>query len=191
MYQHFLIKHVKRGDKIPAKVIDKFFSFFTVEKDRLNQELKSQIKTIKVKTINKFVNDKEYNFSEKLPSRLQLNNLFNPQDNSITESVCSLHKLIGHLFNAIILKEFDRTDKGTFIRFIYDQIDSYFNLFKCDGLAIFGKYKRYVLTGFIIHKFGFQLSKDIKELQREEPTNQMLREAVRYPIENPKNEKSK
>lgn len=47
------------------------------------------------------------------------------------------------------------------------------------------------LTGYISYKFGFHLSRDIKELQGEEPTNEMLKESVKYYAEKAKNKKSK
>lgn len=181
-YQTFLQKHIGQGNKIPARVLKKFFSYFEPEHEKIKKEIEERTGEIKQSTINKFCNDSEYNFSVQLP----MNVLFN--SNNVTKECC-IKDLIESAFVYVESNIIKVTEKNEFISIIYKSINDYFNYFTGDTEKIFSTYKRTVLTGYVVHKLGFHLSKEIVQLEGKEPPNQLLYQSVKYYIDKLKKER--
>lgn len=177
VYEEFINKHVELKNKIPARVIKKFFSFFGKKTNQnyvINQLKQKEINVfvldIKKQVLERFIHNDEYNFSVyKYSLQLMLDEIFN----SISESLLSLWDKI------------DRSKKKeVLIFFVYMAINNYFELCDSDLKISFGKYKKIALTGFIIYKFGFHLSQKItpNALKGKNPTNEQFYESIKYYI---------
>ena len=191
-YEKFLIKNLEKGNKIPARVLNKFFSLLTVEKDRLKHELQHQVDDIKALTIKRYCNDKDYAFDLQLPSSTWMTSIFvHNHKGKVLKSYCNLTGLIEYVFTGITDYFFENREKRKFIELVNSRICEYFKMFKCDEFEIFSSYKRQALAGYITYKFGFQLSKEIMKLEEDELSNEMLKESTKHYIPTPKKKKRK
>lgn len=177
-YQKFLTKHLKAGDKIPARVLNKFFSMFTVEENRLKQELKKRSEKVKKLTVERYTKDKDYIFSKKLPFSIQIR--FGNKKYPETKSICCLSDMLNRIFTDIENNMIQTYQKESLITLVNDSITDYFSLFKGNTKNLFSKYKRDAIIGFIVYKFGFHPSKETKDYEDQDPPNQVLHQAVKY-----------
>lgn len=176
-YQKFLIKHINLGDKIPARVLKKFCSMLTVEQSRIKQEFKKRADAVKEKTLERYLKDKEYIFNKKLPDAIQ----FSFGNNAVkTKSVCCLPDMLNSLFTKVDSNMMKSAEKDSLIDFLNTSITEYFNSFEGNTDKLFNKYKRDAVIGYIVYKFGFQLSKDTKDYEDQDPPNSLLYKAIAY-----------
>ncbi len=179
-YEEFIFRHMNNNDKIPTRVLKKFFSFFnrTVNPKYLDAEKQKEdtgilITKIKSETIDRFSNDSEYHFSEKTNNR------------------CSFDCFLKNIFNYLsenLTKIWNNTDynkrKDILIKEIYFKLNEYMDMCNPTTNKFYGKYKRGVITSYIVWKLGFHLSQKLtpKQLNGKQPTNQQLYESIKYHI---------
>lgn len=173
-YQKFLRRQIKLKNKIPARVLRKFFSLFTIPDIQVRRNLINRVSAVRRQTVDRYLNDKEYAFSKKL---LYARQFFG----SKTKSICCLNDLFKRIFDDIEKDLLKNNDKESIVKLINTSINEYFNSFEGATDKLFSKYKRDAIIGFIAYKLGFHLSKDIRELEKsEEPSNELLSQAIKY-----------
>lgn len=174
MYKKFLTKHLKCGDKIPARVLNKFFSMFTIEENRVKEEFKNRSEIIKQKTLNRYLTDKKYTFFIPMPDAIQ----FFGKEN--TERGCSLSDMVESVFEQIEKNLLETNYKETFVNLVNSAIDEYFTFYQIDKKKYLSTYKSNAITGFIAFNFGFHLSKETSEYKETYPSNELLHQAIKY-----------
>jgi hypothetical protein len=178
-YAKFISKHLKEGNKVPSRVLNKFFSLFTIEEHRMKEEFKKQVDIIKKQTLDRFLTDKKYSFSKMLPNQYHIIELFGPNRNNFGDIDCNLTDMLNHVF-LDIEKKLEIRQQSAFIQLLNSSINKYFSAFEGDTKDLLKSYSRNAIIGFIAYKFGFQLSNEIRESNDIEPTNEMLHQAIRY-----------
>lgn len=174
MYKKFITKNLSEGNKIPARVLGKFFSLFTIEENRIKQEFKMRSDIIKKQTFKRYSKDKEYAFFIPMPDAIQF------IGKSKKERGCSLSDMLENVFEQIERNITETYEKGSFINFINSAINEYFTFYKINKVKYLGIYKTNAITGFIVFKFGFHLSKEISEYRDTNPSNELLHQAIKY-----------
>ncbi len=173
-YEQFIRKCAKEGKSVPARVIKKFLSFFRAginqEYDSLSyqkKQLDGLLLQIKNNLCKRFECNKEYNFL-----------FFKAMVDVVFENLSE------HLFVLWNNTDYNKR-KEIVIQAVYNNINDYFT----EGIGVkydesFGKYKRCVLCAYIVFGLGFHLSQKItpKQLNGQEPSNQLLYESIKYYI---------
>lgn len=173
-YKKFLTKHLKNGDKIPARVLNKFFSLFTIEENRIKEEFKKRSDIIKQKTLERYLKDKEYLFFAPMPDAIQF------LSKKKSERGCSLSDMIESVFDQIEKNFFISNTKETFVKLVNSAINGYFTFYQIKKEKYLSTYKSNAITGFIVFKFGFHLSKETSEYKEIDPSNELLHQAIKY-----------
>ncbi len=145
-YQKFIIKHLKAGDRIPTRVLNKFFSFIKVESASVKEGFNERLSHLKAELLVKYL--KIYNF-EKISNS---HRTYQPK--------YSFNGLIDHIFSTISFEIYIEQDKKKILIHLFDIIESYFDSYQGNTLKLFRKYKRDVLIGEILFALGFDMLKN-------------------------------
>lgn len=173
-YKNYISDKIKKGEEIPIKILDKFFTFFTFPIEQQKVIFKEKLKNVKSELLNHF--SKEFGFKKKLNSI---------EYDSFTESFYKIEYTFSNLINYIFQKiSFDiyvlNNKKNSFIKHLHEIIESYFNRSR-NTKRFFRKYKRDVIIAYITFSLGFKISTDA-ELDRRAnviPTNSDLSGAIK------------
>ncbi len=183
-YSKFIDKHLKLGNKIPARVLIKFGSFFTNPNLAIKKESENKIQEIKTLVYNKFSAQKEYGFNKKLEPI----NLFIFENKKVdfkgkpNKVNCNFIELLNYVFRKGVELKFKKTtSKDGFIKFIYSEINNYFSQFKGDTLKLFSYRQRCIIAGYTAICFGYSLTNTAPV------TNEVIFQSTRHAI----NKKSK
>lgn len=168
-YKYFFDKHLAAGNKIPARVLHKFFSLFSLPIIEQEKIFEIQKESISAGIINQY--EKEYNFNKNLVCTRYIDN---------RKQECSFTGLINNMFCTLSFEIYVKRDKQTLLIHLFEIIESYFNNFKGDTEKLFSKYKRDVLIGYILFSFGYSISKELKKFSLENPPlNSDFSEAIK------------
>lgn len=166
--QELIYQCIANKKSIPYTIAKEYFGALRNKQSSDSYRINKEIHIVKHYVLEKYSG--EYNFVSKL--------------RTISESTafkCNFQNLITYLFGSFRPGSFQK-DRDYIIERSYEAINKFFDHFKGDTTKVFSNYKRIVLCGYIAYKLGFSLSKEINELEDEEPTNAMLNQAVKYRI---------
>ncbi len=104
---------------------------------------------------------------------------------------CDLNDMLEYIFSQIEFNMSETKEKELLLGLVYNSINNYFSQFTGKTDKLLSKYKRDSIIGFIVYKFGFQLSKEIREFNQEEPSNELLHQAIKYRTTTLQKKKSK
>ena len=179
-YQEFINKHIKNGNKIPSKVFLAYFSLLKVKESRIKAEKKELFASIKMKTIQRFSREKEFTFNERLPYLDTFIDPYQTNGKVLEERDCNFISLLDHIFALVLNDSIKFDEKKKTILLLNNYIQSYFSKFTVNPFSFLSRYLQDALIGYIMYSYGFILSKEIKLLKNEEPTNQMLHQTIKH-----------
>lgn len=153
-YLTFIIDHIEKGDKIPAKILKGYFSCFK-SKSATNRERKAFIESLVETTYTKF---KSFDFEKKHTGSFSFTS---PKSLPVTYSFKQMlyivyDKTIEHL------QKNKGIDKTPCIQFIYDIIQSYRKKLTEEHLSDFGDYKIGILCSYVAMQLKFEVSSSVK-----------------------------
>jgi hypothetical protein len=153
-YYSFLQEHIKRGDKIPARVLKRFIAIFE-EPALIHDDLISlQKKFLIAKTIHFFSKIDGYLFKKTIMVSHKDYNDIPVQKKDLYEKEYSFHDMIAQAYNMVSFQEVPKTlkEKRDFARKIYKHIDGYIS--KKFTKKKYTIYRRMVVTAYISAQFG-------------------------------------
>ncbi len=206
-FQDFFERHLSAGDKIPARVIKLLLKKVHIKTKRQIAELGQRFAELKGAVLKRYGKDEDYKFkftyeedersfdypsfelvSENGEKKRPKARAASAEPPKKVKRHMSFQKMIDGLFydmeiNATRFVEEIPYDqhRDALAKGIYDFISDYVGRSKNPP---FGKYKCYALTGYMIWKLGYPLTDKVKSsaLNGKEPSNEMLFEAIKYPL---------
>ena len=188
-YERFLKNHIKNGNKIPARVLKKYFSFFKLD-DRNEIEDKIRKENIEIisSKILKALSKKDYYFqgkntsqnSDKIIHDIPENNI--PLGDKLGYSLDSMLKwVISFILNNSNNKK--KWQKDDYIAHSYKKLIEYHcNILNKQHQRFISEYKLYVLSAHItVNTYGSKIT------NKGSPTNEDLYHSVRNAISKIKN----
>lgn len=166
MHEHFIKSKLKEGKNIPAKVLNSYFSLFSI-KNVIKEEIKSKSKEIKTKLIGRFSSDKHYKFK-------YLNYSFETMIDYVLDKISDGYENFIESTSRITA---DRKERLAYDIFILFYQYKHYNLSK-KYLVFMSNYKLYILTAFILNELGFGVND-----KKNTVTNSILFDKVKYTLD--------
>lgn len=184
-YEKFIKKQIESGNKIPARVVKKFLSFFSLyDREEIETNLRNEILNKRLKTILDSLDKKHYYFkgtrelkkNEDAISFIQIN-----QKITGNKIEYSLKTMLGYILEFIMSNENSGNKKWTKDEYIgnaYLELCNYRNLIMNKRHQKFlNEYKLHVLSAHItLVTYGRKIT------TAENPTNEVLFHSVRNAI---------
>jgi hypothetical protein len=168
-YQQFFQNYLVAGNKIPARVLIKFLSHFTLPEKEMEKIREEQFKNVAIATINRFKSDKEYYFTytnQKTKSVVSFENMITTATSLINDSYSKFSEATPN-----------EKKKGELAYKIYASFCSYRNYhLNIKHQRNLTDYKLYVIVCFIMNNIGYRLAKQTAN-------NYQLFQGIRYTLD--------
>ncbi|TND09827.1 MAG: hypothetical protein FD123_951 [Bacteroidetes bacterium] len=185
-YEYFLKKHIAAGDKIPARVLKKFISFFRITEDERRKGIEKQINILKNRIIERFGADAEYTFERPKAKKRKGNDIvFEIPASSFKDVVNSaVSSLVSTLMENH--NKYRNTDERKFLfESIFNSINSVMKGAPKPAQKKISRYKKIVLASFMTSEIGYRFT------TKKNPTNQDYFQGAKYIANKMKNKSAK
>lgn len=148
-YQDFINALSKRNNKIPTRILKKYFSLFTIKQSRINTEVKRELADVKEKLIQLYESKKykSLGFDKESISNIPFDAIMQ----------CSFRLLLDSIFNDFPTEVYLGKIKAVTLKYLFNKIEYYFSQYKEDTKKIFPKYRRDILICCILIELGFRI----------------------------------
>lgn len=148
-YQSFFKNYLVAGNKIPARTIIKFLSHFNLPELEQEKIIAEQRKSVSTMTVDRFKDDKEYNFKYTNPK---------------TKRVASFEKMIPEIINRVCNVNITYTKEKYVQEKLAQELCNAFYLYRRANLNATNRkklsdYKIYVIVCFIVNHLGHRFTK--------------------------------